>query len=302
MERARAAYWTSLGASPRWVEQRLAASRIAVSGGDGSLARRLEDMGMATGAENPSLAAVVCADYLEEQLEEVNRRHIASGVPWVLVRPNGMQPLFGPVFRPAQGGPCWACLAYRQRSHREVHNFLRNMAGEDMAFRPSAAEPAVLDALYGLIAAGIAKWLVLEEAAPIHERAISVDMRRLATAHHRVMRRPQCLACGDEALNSPDRPPAPLQLRASPTKVANSGGARSVAPEETLARYRHLVSPVSGVVTWLARTTVERTNARLKDECGARHVRVRGPTKVACHLMFGLLALTADQMIRLAIP
>jgi len=30
--------------------------------------------------------------------------------------------------------------------------------------------------------------------------------------------------------------------------------------------------------------------------------KVRGPTKVACHLMFGLLALTADQIIRLAAP
>ncbi len=255
MERARASYWTSLGASPRWAEQRLAASRVAVSGDDGSLARRLEDMGIATGTEDPTLAAVVCSDYLEGRHDAVNRRHLASGVPWMPVRPKGMEPLFGPVFRPAEGGPCWACLAYRLRSHREVHNFLRNIAGEDMAFRPGAAEPAVLDALYGLIAAEIAKWLVLEEAAPIHERAISVDTGRLASAHHRVMRRPQCPACGDEALNSPDRPPAPLQLRASPTTVANSGGARSVAPEETLARYRHLVSPVSGVVSWLARTT-----------------------------------------------
>ena len=55
-------------------------------------------------------------------------------------------------------------------------------------------------------------------------------------------------------------------------------------------------------VRYRIRTAVERTNARLKDEFGARHVRVRGPTKVACHLMFGLLALTADQVIRLAAP
>ena len=60
--------------------------------------------------------------------------------------------------------------------------------------------------------------------------------------------------------------------------------------------------PDARTVRYRIRTTVERTNARLKDEFGARHVRVRGPTKVACHLMFGLLALTADQMIRLAIP
>jgi hypothetical protein len=45
------------------------------------------------------------------------------------------------------------------------------------------------------------------------------------------------------------------------------------------------------------RTMVERVYARLKDEFGGRHVRVRG--KVMAHLMFGVLALTADQLLRL---
>jgi hypothetical protein len=45
------------------------------------------------------------------------------------------------------------------------------------------------------------------------------------------------------------------------------------------------------------RSTVERVNARLKDEFGGRVVRVRGHAKVMCHLMFGILALTANQMM-----
>ena len=47
------------------------------------------------------------------------------------------------------------------------------------------------------------------------------------------------------------------------------------------------------------RTTVERVNGRLKDEFGARHIRVRGHGKVLCHLMFGIVALTVDQLLRL---
>ena len=42
---------------------------------------------------------------------------------------------------------------------------------------------------------------------------------------------------------------------------------------------------------------VERVNARLKDEFGGRTVRVRGHAKVMCHLMFGVLALTANQLL-----
>lgn len=47
------------------------------------------------------------------------------------------------------------------------------------------------------------------------------------------------------------------------------------------------------------RSQAERTNARLKDDFGGRHLRVRGNAKVMSHLMFGMLALTADQFLRL---
>ena len=47
------------------------------------------------------------------------------------------------------------------------------------------------------------------------------------------------------------------------------------------------------------RTAIERVNARLKDEFGGRHIRVRGAAKVFAHLAFGLIALTVDQLIKL---
>ncbi len=257
MGRSRAAYWSSLGASPRWVEQRLAESHIAVEGDDGRFIRHLEESGARVGSGDLKLTVVVCDDYLEARLADVNRRQLKGRAPWTLVRPRGMEALFGPVFRADEQGPCWDCLTYRLRNHQEVHGFLRNIGGEEAAFIPFAAQPAVLEALFGLIVAEIVKWLVLEEAAPIHERAIAMNVGAFASSQHRVMRRPQCLACGDEALHRPDRPPVPLRLKASPKAHLNSGGARAVAPEVTLAKYRHLVSPISGVVTWLSRTTDE---------------------------------------------
>lgn len=50
------------------------------------------------------------------------------------------------------------------------------------------------------------------------------------------------------------------------------------------------------------RTMSERVNARLKDEFGASQIRVRGAAKVMAHLMFGVVALTVDQWLRLAPP
>ncbi len=47
------------------------------------------------------------------------------------------------------------------------------------------------------------------------------------------------------------------------------------------------------------RTTAERANSRMKDDFGACKVRVRGHSKVACHLCFGVLVLAADQLMKL---
>jgi IS5 family transposase len=46
------------------------------------------------------------------------------------------------------------------------------------------------------------------------------------------------------------------------------------------------------------RTVVERVYSRLKEEFGGQCVRVRGWAKVMAHLMFGILALSTDQILR----
>lgn len=67
--------------------------------------------------------------------------------------------------------------------------------------------------------------------------------------------------------------------------------------EERRLELIHLTRPED--LRYKARTTAERVNARLKDEFGGRMIRVRGCAKVMTHLMFGILALTADQLMRL---
>jgi hypothetical protein len=47
------------------------------------------------------------------------------------------------------------------------------------------------------------------------------------------------------------------------------------------------------------RSSSERFNGRLKEEFGGRSVMVRGPAKVMLHLMFGVVSLFADHLIKL---
>ena len=74
---------------------------------------------------------------------------------------------------------------------------------------------------------------------------------------------------------------------------------RKLERERESKRQRLLNIEYPEGVRYRKRGTVERVNGRLKDEFGGRHLRVRGATKVMAHLMFGILALTADQLLRL---
>lgn len=255
MNSSTAAYWSALGASPRWVELRLRDSSVSVTEDQGELVRHLRDAGVSTTKENPNLCVTVCDDYLAKDFVETNRLNFELEIPWILVRPRGIEILFGPIFNAEKNGPCWACLTNRLHLHQEVHNFLRSSLGEDRAFKAFATEPIVRQSVISLVASEIIKWLVLHELAPLHQHAIAMNVSTLSLAQHRVLRRPQCTLCGDPEMYKPNRNSAPVTLSSSPKNNRNSGGVHAVTPQETLAKYRHLVSPVSGVVSWLRRST-----------------------------------------------
>ena len=57
--------------------------------------------------------------------------------------------------------------------------------------------------------------------------------------------------------------------------------------------------PPAQKIRYRERSTVERVNSDLKDNYGARHVRVKGHWKVLCHLMFGVIAITVKQLFNM---
>jgi hypothetical protein len=46
------------------------------------------------------------------------------------------------------------------------------------------------------------------------------------------------------------------------------------------------------------RSSAERANGRLKEDFGANNIMVKGHSKVAQHLMLGVIVLFADQLLR----
>ena len=68
---------------------------------------------------------------------------------------------------------------------------------------------------------------------------------------------------------------------------------------EEAKRLRCVGHHMAEKVRYRERSAAERVNSGLKDNHGGRTVRVRGPDKVMCHLMFAVLSFTALQLMRL---
>jgi hypothetical protein len=68
--------------------------------------------------------------------------------------------------------------------------------------------------------------------------------------------------------------------------------------QQELKRLKKLNKKMPEAIRYNERSSVERVNGRLKDEFGGRNIRVRGNLKIMAHLMFGILALTVDQLCR----
>ncbi len=75
-------------------------------------------------------------------------------------------------------------------------------------------------------------------------------------------------------------------------------GGKAEAEAEALAKRCAGYKPAEEI-RYRERSSAERVNSALKDSYGGRSVRVRSHAKVLCHLMFGILALTVEQLMRL---
>ncbi|MFC6083106.1 TOMM precursor leader peptide-binding protein [Sphaerisporangium aureirubrum] len=193
------------------------------------------------------LTLVLCCDYLDPALEQVNTAMLADRRAWLPATTGGADVWIGPFFRPG-AGPCWSCLAVRLLGHHRAEVCLRREAG---AGPPETSLP-LTRALGALsVALEAAKWL----AGHRHEGQDTVwtlDTLTLASRRHPLDRRPQCPACGDPGLVA-RRVDAPVVPAARPKAAAGGTGERALTPEEVWKRYGRLADPVTGVTAAIRR-------------------------------------------------
>ena len=269
-EDATSAFWASLGLRPEAAAQNLRSTAVRIElvgvNGQAEFAEALREFGVRVDDEAGDLTAVLVGDYLDDALDAINQRQLAEKRDWLLVQPAGVFPLIGPLFSPGKSA-CWRCLADRMKWNRQVRSFLDRVSARCLSASPLGAN-ALGGSGFGLAAAEIGKAIASGFRTDLNEHIVSLDMLGSEVARHYVPARPQCPVCGVAELRDPARKPLPIRLRAGGRVVVTSGGYRSMAPAETVSRYRKHVSPLTGVVSHLERL---RSDQPLDASFVARH-------------------------------
>ena len=133
-------------------------------------------------------------------------------------------------------------------------------------------------------------------SASLHDSQVAIPLATMTAG--RVQNFYDCM---DSAYDQPEITDYSRQLGHIPLIDVNprrDGELKNNIESEEKARTTLNWKPADAI-RYNARSGAERTNARLKDEFGGRTVQVKGHAKVYCHLMFGILVLTADQLMRL---
>jgi bacteriocin biosynthesis cyclodehydratase domain-containing protein len=158
------------------------------------------------------------------------------------------------LFTPGKTG-CWQCLAQRLRSNSPVVSFVQTRNGHvGAALNDRISTPATLRVAEGLATNAVASWVVRGELPELDGKLQTLDVPTLRMQTHTLSRLPFCPACGQNT-DEADRPFRPLNLESRKKTFVNDGGHRIVTPEETLARYSHHISPITGAVPMLERVS-----------------------------------------------
>jgi bacteriocin biosynthesis cyclodehydratase domain-containing protein len=248
----RAAFWTELGVDAGPAEQRLRQTRVSVRASGRApaadqvaahhLATVLAEAGFCVSAD-ADITIVLVDDYLDPQLEGINREMRQAGKRWLPLKASGRVAWLGPIFHP--DGPCWACLSKRMIENRPRE---AEAAGGEPLARVSRGEfPAARAIALNVAALELARAIAdAPDAALSSPNVLTFDLKSLAATRHVVYRQTACPACG--AVDETPAEGRPLRLESRRKHPGADGGSRTCPPEEVLARLQPHVSPISGLI------------------------------------------------------
>lgn len=241
----------TLNINPQEASRRLQTTKVAVktlgSIDESAFISTLESLDIQVSDES-DITVVLTDSYLQEGLDSFNQQALETSRSWLLVKPVGTLLWIGPIFHPGKTA-CWECLAQRLRGNNPVAEFVRRR--KDIAYPlkpPSYSLTSTSQTAVGMAATEVLKWILLDNKR-LEGILVTHDTFSLETKNHIVVKRPQCLRCGQEVFRNGK--PQPVFVGSRKKTFTAEGGHRCALPQETLRKYQYHISQITGVVRGL---------------------------------------------------
>lgn len=182
---------------------------------------------------------VLCDDYFDPRLAQLDAECRAAGMAWLPLRVAGDTAWLGPWFGHEAGQPCWHCLDARLMRNQPVRAWWRSRPAGQRAGLPESHQPDATALRLRLLAEALVRH---GPNMPLVTVGQNGEMRA-----HPSPRRPQCPACGDPDVLAA-RQAQPLRLAPARKLAGVAGGARTQTSQDTVTRLLAEVSPLTGVV------------------------------------------------------
>jgi ribosomal protein S12 methylthiotransferase accessory factor len=254
--RCASAFWSEFGLEATAVASQLRRCRVEVLGFGAvnvlPLILQLTAAGVPITNSRCNARIVVVDDYARPEIASINHRCLTQGVPYFLLKPNGVRIWIGPLVRPGRTA-CWQCLKTRLADNRPVETFLEARTGAVGPF-PVNLSRTVIGELQAYAAASIqiVHWLASGANPNLESRMITADLVTFEFVSHHVLRLPDCPACGDPTQAS--NAGKPILLASLRATIQEGAGDRSEPPDITFERLKHHISPLTGIVSHLEKS------------------------------------------------
>lgn len=223
------------------------------------------------------LRLLVVDNYLNPEVGDTIARLLElPGTCCIPFRPFGQTAWIGPIVGPGQA--CWACLTHRLLGNSPIEASLAREAGPGALFQNTPPSlPQTLTVASAFAAArllALPPWQIAIDSgqgthSPGHVMPLwTMDLSSLEFTAHAAPWRPQCPVCGDPTLMT-YKGRQPVMLHPRPKAFLDDGGHRVLHPEATHDKLKHLVSPITGLVSNLG-VIHGRTDA-VRQVYGATH-------------------------------
>jgi bacteriocin biosynthesis cyclodehydratase domain-containing protein len=243
--------WSPLGLAPDTAKERLENKSICILGVDSlnvqAFITQLQSYFIQSD-QAADLRLFITDNYFNDALTQQAKIAFENKKAFLIVNPYGTTPALGPLFLPDTTG-CFYCFQKRVRYCGMVESFaIDKQTQHSKRPSPFIADPLLNAMIMQMCVIEMIRYLLQPSESHLHNQLLALSTSPWQIESHTFVPFPGCPYCGPKEQSA--TVPA-IQLKAQPVNLNRDGGYRSFSPERTLETYRHLISPICGIVSEL---------------------------------------------------